>query len=208
MVVSTSSISPVYPTSNGGRREAIINVAALHFAQQGFHAVSMRDIAKANGSSVAALYNHFESKDDLLLAVGERFFAVFTPQLYAAADSPGDGLARLHSMLRVTFDAGVAYRPEFLTISRDNRHIAMTPKLVPLITKRDECVAVWDRVLQQGMEDGSIRERLETAAVIWIVFSAVTGMLDENRAAEFAGAVEDPLDCLSDLLTQGLKPRS
>jgi TetR/AcrR family transcriptional regulator, cholesterol catabolism regulator len=207
--VGSPSLVPANRPASRSRRDAIIDVAAERFAQQGFHGVSMRDIAKANGSSVAALYNHFASKDDLLLAVGERFFAVFTDHLESAATSPGDGLARLLLMVRVTFTDASGYGNEYLTISRDNRHIALTPELAPLINARNTCVTLWDQVLREGMQDGSIRADLDPPAVIWIVFSAVTGMVDVNRAKSFAGTFrQDPLQCLSDLLRTGLTPRS
>ena len=169
----------------------------------------MRDIAKANGSSVAALYNHFASKDDLLLAVGERFFAVFNGHLESAACRPGDGLSRLLSMVQVTFRDGCSYGNEYLTISRDNRHIALSADLQPLIKAKNACIALWDQVLREGMRDGSIQADLDPPAVLWIVFSAVTGMVDVNLAKSFAGTFsQDPLHCLSVLLTDGLKPRS
>jgi hypothetical protein len=85
----------------------------------------------------------------------------------------------------------------------------MTPALAPLVAARNTCVAIWDRVMQEGIRDGSVRPGLDTAGVIWIVFSAITGMLDEFRAADFVGAgTRDPLRCLSELLTEGLRPRS
>jgi TetR/AcrR family transcriptional regulator, cholesterol catabolism regulator len=202
---------PLVPASrpSRGRRDAIIDVAAEQFARQGFHGVSMRDIAKANGSSVAALYNHFASKDDLLLAVGERFFSVFVQHLETTAAGSGDGLSRFLSMVRITFSDGCTYRNEYLTISRDNRHVATAPELAPLVSARDSCVAVWNRVLRDGMRDGSIQPGLDPAAVIWIVFSAVTGMVDVERASAFTGTfTQDPFQSLSTLLTDGLKPRS
>jgi AcrR family transcriptional regulator len=192
-------------SSNGSRRDAIIDVAAQRFALEGFHAVSMRDIAKSHSSSVAALYNHFESKDDLLLAVGNRFFGAFTPRLKQAADAPENGLTRLLSMLHVSSSVGQAYKNELLSISRDSRHIAMTPALAPLIAARDECVAVWDRVLKEGMEDGSVRSGLDTDGVLWIVFSAITGILVPGVTQDVS---QDPLRCLTDLLTEGLRPRT
>jgi AcrR family transcriptional regulator len=195
----------MHQSSNGSRRDAIIDVAAERFALEGFHGVSMRDIAKSHRSSVAALYNHFDSKDDLLLAVGNRFFGAFIPRLKQAADGPGDGLSRLLAMLRVSSSVGEAYKNELLSISRDTRHIRMAPALAPLNAARDACVAIWDRVLKQGMEDGSVRAGLDTDGVLWIVFSAITGMLVPGVIDQVP---QDPLRCLSDLLTEGLRPRS
>jgi AcrR family transcriptional regulator len=203
--VSSFSSAPTTQSSNGSRRDAIIDVAAACFAQQGFHGVSMRDIAKENNSSVAALYNHFDSKDDLLLAVGERFFSAFIRRLEEAANAPADGLTRLQAMLGVSFSVGREYRNELLSISRDSRYIRTSPALAPLIASRDACMAIWDRVLKQGMQDGSVRSGLETDGVLWIVFSAITGILVPGISE---GIVSDPLRCVSDVLTEGLRPRN
>ncbi len=191
--------------SIGNRRDAIIDVAAARFAQEGFHGVSMRDIAKDHNSSVAALYNHFDSKDDLLLAVGNRFFSAFILRLEEAANSPGDGLQRLQEMLRVSFSVGRQYRNELLCISRDSRYIRTAPALAPLIASRDACIAVWDRVLKRGIEDGSVRSGLDTEGVLWIVFSAITGILVPGIAED---VIRDPLRCVTEVLTEGLRPRA
>jgi AcrR family transcriptional regulator len=201
----SSSSEVARPSANiGGRREAITDVAAQRFAQQGFHGVSMRDIAKAHNSSVAALYNHFDSKDDLLLAVGNRFFSAFIHRLEEAAARPGNGLARLLAMLEVSFSVGREYHDELMSISRDVRHIRTTPALAPLVASRDACIAIWDRILREGMEDGSVRRGLDTDGVLWIVFSAITGILVPGVTED---VVRDPLRCVTDVLTEGLRPR-
>jgi AcrR family transcriptional regulator len=51
------------------RRQDLLDAAARLFARQGFHAASMRDIARAVGMLPGSLYYHFASKDALLLAV-------------------------------------------------------------------------------------------------------------------------------------------
>lgn len=51
------------------RRKHIIEAAAICFIEQGFHQTSMRDIAKQAGASLGNLYNHFESKSDLIAAI-------------------------------------------------------------------------------------------------------------------------------------------
>ncbi len=194
----------MHSSSNGSRRDAIIDVAAARFSEQGFHGVSMRDIARDHNSSVAALYNHFDSKDDLLLAVGTRFFSAFMRRLEESANTPGDGLTRLQAMLQVSFSVGREYRNELLSISRDVRYIRTTPALAPLTAARDACIAIWDRVLKQGMQDGSVRSGLDTDGVLWIVFSAITGILLPGVTEE---VIRDPLRCVSDVLTEGLRPR-
>ncbi|MBV7269302.1 TetR/AcrR family transcriptional regulator [Winogradskyella luteola] len=48
------------------RREEIIRVAAKLFKEKGFSAVTMRDLAAEMGIKAASLYNHINSKQDIL----------------------------------------------------------------------------------------------------------------------------------------------
>lgn len=46
-------------------REKILKEALILFSERGFHAVSVRDIAKAVGIKESSLYNHFKNKQDI-----------------------------------------------------------------------------------------------------------------------------------------------
>ncbi|MGE3110016.1 MAG: TetR/AcrR family transcriptional regulator [Phycisphaerales bacterium] len=59
------------PTNPGGTRERIIDVAGNLFYHHGFQAVGLDQILDGVGISKTALYKHFESKDDIILAVLE-----------------------------------------------------------------------------------------------------------------------------------------
>ena len=53
----------------GERREQILDVAVQVFARQGFHGTSMNEVAEAAGVTKPVLYQHFDSKQDLYLAL-------------------------------------------------------------------------------------------------------------------------------------------
>jgi AcrR family transcriptional regulator len=65
-------------TARKGRHEEaradILQAAANLLAEHGYHGMSMRDLAKATGHSLANLYNYVASKDDLLFALQSRAF--------------------------------------------------------------------------------------------------------------------------------------
>jgi AcrR family transcriptional regulator len=69
------------------RREQILDVAVQVFARNGFHSTSMNDVADAAGVTKPVLYQHFDSKQDLYMAlleeVGNRMITSITK---AAAD--------------------------------------------------------------------------------------------------------------------------
>lgn len=53
------------------RREQILDVSVQVFARNGFHSTSMNDVADAAGVTKPVLYQHFDSKQDLYLALLE-----------------------------------------------------------------------------------------------------------------------------------------
>lgn len=53
------------------KRPTILDAAALTFADQGYAAASMREIATAAGMKAGSIYYYFASKEDLLVAVHE-----------------------------------------------------------------------------------------------------------------------------------------
>jgi len=53
-------------------REAILDAATAVFAQQGYHAVTMKDVASAAGYTAPSLYNYFGSKEEIFGALLER----------------------------------------------------------------------------------------------------------------------------------------
>jgi AcrR family transcriptional regulator len=56
----------------GQTREKLLQVAVELFARNGFHAIGLDAIIDKAGVSRQTFYNHFESKDDLVLAALER----------------------------------------------------------------------------------------------------------------------------------------
>ncbi len=77
------------------RRIKLLDAAAALFAENGFHAVSMRDIAGAVGMLPGSMYYHFPSKDDLLLATYEEGVRQISERVDAASaevDQPWDKL--------------------------------------------------------------------------------------------------------------------
>ena len=64
------------------RKEQVLDVALAVFAVKGFHDTSMNDIAEAAGVTKPVVYQHYESKRALFLAiidhVGDRMIDVLT----------------------------------------------------------------------------------------------------------------------------------
>jgi AcrR family transcriptional regulator len=60
------------------RREELLATGLRLFAQRGFRATTIADIAEATGTAHGLVYHYFASKDDLLSAILERYAFVTT----------------------------------------------------------------------------------------------------------------------------------
>jgi AcrR family transcriptional regulator len=60
------------------RREQLLAAGLRLFAQQGFRATTIADIAEATGTAHGLVYHYFASKDDLLSGILERYAFVTT----------------------------------------------------------------------------------------------------------------------------------
>lgn len=80
------------------RREQITAAALACFAEKGFQRTSMADIIAASGLSAGAIYLHFESKQQIALAVGRRVLGRRLGDLDATAEG---GLADPIATLRM-----------------------------------------------------------------------------------------------------------
>ena len=82
---------------SNSRSEVLLQASAELFADQGFIATSMRDIAKAVGMLPGSIYYHFPSKDDLLLAIYRAGVHQITLTFEAAIEPHADPWARLEA---------------------------------------------------------------------------------------------------------------
>src|SRR5205807_7628542 len=67
--------SPRKRMTGQARRELIETVATEVFAESGYHAASMDEIARRSGVSIPVVYDHFDSKEELHRRLLERHFA-------------------------------------------------------------------------------------------------------------------------------------
>ena len=87
----TATKSP--PRDN--KRQQLLDAAARHFAEAGYDAASMRDIAAAAGMKAGSMYYYFPSKEDLLVAVHEEGIRRISGAVIAALDGQSEPWMRL-----------------------------------------------------------------------------------------------------------------
>ena len=114
-------------------RTALIDAAAELIAERGYEGASLEEIAKRAGFTRGAIYSNFEGKDDLLLAVLDRWFRGRFPEL--EIPDVEDGETQREAAVRIGVARSMAAfelrrsRPEFAMLSAEMRlHAIRDPK--------------------------------------------------------------------------------
>jgi AcrR family transcriptional regulator len=110
--------APGQPPEAAPTRERILDVALDLFIEKGFDGTSLREIAEQLGFTKAALYYHYASKDDILMALHMRVHDVGRDALKKLIDGPVS-LATWESLLDMVLGQMLAQRKLFLMHERN-----------------------------------------------------------------------------------------
>ncbi len=106
------------------RKRQILDTAERLFSERGYHATSMRDLARALDLQGGSLYSHIEGKEELLWRILERASADFLGAIQPIVTRNGDPVERLrdaiHAHVRViasNLDAATVYFHEWVFLT-------------------------------------------------------------------------------------------
>jgi AcrR family transcriptional regulator len=178
----------------GDTRERILKVALTLFNEQGYDKTSLREIAERLDVTKAALYYHFERKEDILVELHRRLQAVGGDVVGRLARLDDDQIVRAWPGLLDQFIEDVLANCELFLLRRRNQ--SAFEQLASSDHQKDGIEQQVRRVLANPAIP--LADRVRIATSIGGVVSALmgaSGMLGEVPRAELAalvrGAVRD-----------------
>ena len=90
----------IIPGKNDSKKDVITRKASALFRKKGFPATSMRDIAEAIGIEAPSLYNHIQSKNEILKDICFRIARLFTQFLREIELGSQSNLSKMESIIR------------------------------------------------------------------------------------------------------------
>jgi AcrR family transcriptional regulator len=185
------------------RRTEIVTAAARIFADQGYAAVGMRDIADTIGVRGASLYHHFSSKEEILYAICLTVTKEPVEQNLPLLDAAGTPTERLTALVRAHVRHLLHRRVEYLVGLHERP--ALTPEHRAEI---DRYLYYYNRrvrdVLVAGMRAGEFRELNPSLAALGVldmlngVSSWIQGTADEDT--------DEVVATYTAMLFDGLRP--
>jgi len=153
----------------GNTRERILDVALDLFIEQGFDGTSLREIAEQLGVTKAALYYHFTSKDDILMALHLRLHEFGRDALVRMGDGPVT-LTLWGELLDQIVDQMLAQRKIFLMHERNQAALEKLHRK-DHDAEHEDIQNQFRRVLADTRV--SLRDRVRMAASFGVVFSSL-----------------------------------
>lgn len=105
------------------RKQEIITVASKLFKEKGYSAVTMRDIAKAMGIKAASLYNHINSKQEILTYIIISLAEEFTQGMNSIKLSNKNSIEKLKQIVSLHVNITINNTNGMASLNNDWMHL-------------------------------------------------------------------------------------
>ena len=137
-------------------REQILAAAVQLFAEYGYHAAPLRDIARIAGIQAASIYHHYPSKQALLIEIMETHMLHLNNGLEHILRTHTDPLKRLYEAIAHHIRLHTTYKSEFFIVDTELRSLEGESRPY-ILSLRDQYEALLQELLQDGIEKGIFR---------------------------------------------------
>jgi TetR/AcrR family transcriptional regulator, regulator of autoinduction and epiphytic fitness len=163
------------------RQTAILVALEQLSRERGFAAVTMDDVAAAVGISKATLYQHFESKDAMVITLLAQHEERFIAQVETTADQPP--VARLLDTMRILMEGHVSPLRGLVSLGRDEI-LPIFRSNTDLMTRHDQIILLLTGIVPQGQADGSIAPDLAPHTIISAMIALSTVSMGDYEPPE------------------------
>jgi TetR/AcrR family transcriptional regulator, cholesterol catabolism regulator len=176
------------------RRRQIAEGALRLFKVKGFHQTSVREIAAAAGLSMGGLYEHIDSKDDVLNLVYEHL-------IEGLRESAPDRDAPLRELLTSLLRAAAAHADEVQLMYRETASLDPEHRERIAVAEREQAVVIRAAIERDGV--GGVDAELTAHVVVFLTaFYPLRRWVLRHRPDLDESVVAD---AIADLVVRGLR---
>jgi AcrR family transcriptional regulator len=182
---------------SGITQAKLLGAAAELFAQKGYRATTLDDVAERIGIKKASLYHYVASKEQLLVEIYQNLYVVFEGRIrpIAELDLPAD--ERLRRMIYTYVELITSHVDMMAMVLRDEAELS-EPNRKLILRRHRQMEWVFENVLEEGQRVGVIRPMtgrlMELAMFGMVLFIQYwyrnAGYAPERIAAEFIMLLE------------------
>ncbi len=182
-------------------RECILDAAVQLFAEYGYHAAPLRDIARVAGIQAASIYHHYPSKQALLVEIMQTHMQRLNDSTKRIISEYTDPLQRLHEVIANHIRMHTTYKAEFFIIDTEIRSLEAESR-PDILSLRHTYEELLQEILREGMERGIFRHcdvKVTSYAIIAMCTQVAAWFRPEGRLS-----VQQVITIYRQLITEGL----
>ncbi len=165
---------------NGTKKETIIEVAAKLFHKKGFSATSMRDLAEHVGVEAASLYNHIQSKSEILQEICFNVANVFTVNIEEVDSSGSPAINKVEALLRFHIKQMINHYENVYISDREWKHLP-DPYLSNYRNQRRIYRRRFAMIIEEGIQRNAIK-KMDAPTAVLIMLHAISGIESWQRS--------------------------
>ena len=167
---------------NSPRKEVILEKAAHLFRKNGFNATSMRDLAENVGVEAASLYNHINSKAELLQEICFKIANKFTEHMDDVMASDQTAIVKIEAILRFHIRQMIHNFEEVYVSDREWKHLT-DPYLSNFKSQRRTHRQRIASIIEEGIRKEEIKQ-IDAPTAVLILLHAVSGIESWHRSRQ------------------------
>ncbi len=182
-------------------RENILAAAVQLFAEYGYHAAPLRDIARVAGIQAASIYHHYPNKQSLLVEIMQVHMQRLNSHLQHILQEYQDPLQRLQEAIANHIRLHTTYKAEFFIIDTEIRALESENRAT-ILALRDTYEALLQEILNDGMTRGIFRHsdsKVASYAIIAMCTQVATWFRPDGRLT-----TQQVILLYRQIITQGL----
>jgi TetR/AcrR family fatty acid metabolism transcriptional regulator len=192
------------PGAAGGKYQRILDAAVSVFAQKGFHAARVSDVADRASVADGTIYLYFRNKEELLMTAISSAFDAFMIQAHAELDAIASPSAKLRRLAHLHLEALGSNRDLAVVFQMELRQSARF--LTPF--SHQQMVEYFNLVraaIREGQAQGVFRPQLREKITANCFFGALDEMVTSWVLDETNYQLSDVADSVADIILKGLE---
>ncbi len=187
-------------------RQRILDESTRLFVRRGYDGVSIRDIAEACRMTKAALYYHFQDKEDLLVAVLSSGLETLGRLVEDVLSEEPDTRARLHRLVRDLFARLPAEQRALIRLAiQEVGKIRPERREAILRRYRERFLTPLATLFATGQQRGEVRP-MGVEMMVWAFLGMLYPFLDEASSLRPEVGPE-MLEALVEIFWEGIRAR-
>ncbi len=156
------------------KKDLILQQASRMFREKGFPATSMRDLAESIGIEAASLYNHIQSKSEILQEIIFRTANDCNLYLNTIENDGRDSIKKIESLIRFHVQMMVTRFDDYYVMINEWIHLS-DPYLGTFANQRRSYVQKMEAIIEEGVRTKQMKPVLPYVAMLTIL-SSVRGL--------------------------------